>query len=89
MRTRVKICGITNRADAELTVSAGADALGLNFYPPSPRYLEPDAAVQVADARGVRVVRVTRPGVDVPMPAADRAVRLAGPRKVGPLPAQA
>jgi phosphoribosylanthranilate isomerase len=44
---RVKICGITGWADAKLSVDAGADALGFNFYPPSPRYIAPRQAARI------------------------------------------
>ena len=40
MRTRVKICGITRQQDADAVAACGADALGLVFYPDSPRYVE-------------------------------------------------
>lgn len=47
MRTRVKICGITREQDAISVVKAGADAIGLVFYPPSPRHVEIDLAQQI------------------------------------------
>jgi phosphoribosylanthranilate isomerase len=47
MRTRVKICGLTRSRDAWAAVEAGADALGLVFYPPSPRAVTPEQALQV------------------------------------------
>ena len=50
MRTRVKICGITRPADALAAAVAGADAIGLVFYPPSPRYLSAERALEVRNA---------------------------------------
>lgn len=41
---KVKICGITNWRDAKLAIDAGADLLGFNFYPPSPRFISPSEA---------------------------------------------
>lgn len=44
---RLKICGITRPEDGLLAAKLGADAVGLVFYPPSPRYVEKEQACDV------------------------------------------
>jgi phosphoribosylanthranilate isomerase len=62
----VKICGITNVEDAHAAVEAGASAIGFNFWPRSPRHLEPEAAPAVLAAVPKSVWKV---GVFVDEPA--------------------
>jgi phosphoribosylanthranilate isomerase len=52
----VKICGITNREDAEAAVEAGASALGFIFHPQSPRFVTSEQAAHLAD--GLPVLKV-------------------------------
>ncbi|MEO9101123.1 MAG: phosphoribosylanthranilate isomerase [Burkholderiaceae bacterium] len=47
-RTRIKICGITREADLDAAVAAGADAVGFVLYPPSPRFVTPERAAELA-----------------------------------------
>ena len=62
-RVQVKICGITNLEDAMAACEAGADMLGFNFWPQSPRFIEPEAAREIIFQklklrRGVRMIGV-------------------------------
>lgn len=45
---RIKICGVTKPEDAVAAVQAGADMIGLNFYPKSARYVSPERAERIA-----------------------------------------
>lgn len=48
MKTRIKICGLTREEDIDAAVAVGADAIGLVFYPPSPRYVTLERAAALA-----------------------------------------
>lgn len=45
---QIKICGVRSCADVEIVAQSGGDAVGLNFYPPSVRYVEPELAKALA-----------------------------------------
>lgn len=49
-RTRVKICGITRPGDGVTAAELGADAIGLVFYPPSPRFVAVETARRIVAA---------------------------------------
>ncbi len=68
MRTIVKICGLSTEETLDAAIAAGADMVGLNFYPKSPRYVSPERAASLAArVRGnLAIVALT---VDVPLPA--------------------
>ena len=44
---KVKICGLTNYEDASAAIDMGADMLGFNFYPDSPRFVQPEKALEI------------------------------------------
>lgn len=58
MRTRIKICGITSVADGLAAARHGADAIGLIFYPPSPRLVTFERAREIASSVPAFVARV-------------------------------
>jgi phosphoribosylanthranilate isomerase len=49
MAVKVKVCGITSLIDAETALGFGADMLGFNFYPASPRVIAPETAAQIIE----------------------------------------
>jgi len=63
----IKICGITNMADAETAAEAGATALGFNFWPKSPRFVSVEVARAIAGRLPASVWKV---GLFVDEPAA-------------------
>ena len=58
MSVRVKICGVTRAEDAEAAIALGAEMIGLNFYPPSPRCLTIERARDIRRAIGRRATVV-------------------------------
>lgn len=70
----VKVCGVTSPGDAVAAVELGADLVGLNFHPPSPRFVATERAVEIAAAvrraaskrPAARPVRLTGVFVDLP-----------------------
>ncbi|MCU0705406.1 MAG: phosphoribosylanthranilate isomerase [Fimbriiglobus sp.] len=56
--TRIKICGITTPADAELLAELGVEAVGLNFYHKSPRCVAPERAGELVKHLGPFVATV-------------------------------
>ncbi len=52
MRTRIKLCGFSTQDTVLAASKAGADALGFVFYPPSPRHVELDQAVELVRCMG-------------------------------------
>jgi phosphoribosylanthranilate isomerase len=73
----IKICGLATLDDALVAVEAGADYLGFNFYPKSPRYISPEACGRITAELVRRGIDVTTVGVFVNMPAADVAAIMA------------
>ncbi len=65
MKTKIKICGITNFEDAAAAVRLGASFLGLNFFAGSPRGLTPDAAANLAGEIKEKFPRIPLVGVFV------------------------
>lgn len=63
--TKIKICGITNLSDAIAAAEAGAELLGFNFYPKSPRYITPAACREVTSVLRQKYPRLTLVGVFV------------------------
>ena len=79
MSVKVKICGLTSLADAQVATEAGADFLGFILYAKSPRYVTPDAIGEILAglALGARPTRPQTVGVFVNTPADEVAAILA------------
>ena len=72
-RPEIKICGLTRANEAVACAEAGADAIGLVFYPPSPRHLTPQQAREISLALPDQIARV---GVFANSPVSDILKRI-------------
>ncbi len=61
----VKICGITSVDDAVVSLEAGADMLGFNFYEPSPRYIDPKRCYEIVQEIQRRKIKFISVGIFV------------------------
>ena len=68
---KIKFCGLTNLADSLAAVDAGADLLGFNFYPSSPRYITPEDCARIVRELRTRGMQVVAVGVFVNAPVPD------------------
>ncbi len=72
---RLKFCGLTRAVDVECAIECGADAIGLNFYGPSRRYIAPESAAplsRLADRSVMRVGVFVNPSIDQVVAVVDR-----------------
>ena len=58
MPTQIKICGLSTPETVEVAIGAGASHIGLNFYPPSPRFVSEEQATRLAKVAGDKVSKV-------------------------------
>ncbi len=78
--TKIKICGIKNLPAALAAIAAGADLLGFNFYPKSPRYIAPEACAEITSVLREKHPEITLVGVFVNSSASEirAALQIAG-----------
>ena len=64
-QVKLKVCGITSYEDARMCLEVGAEFLGFNFFPPSPRYIAPIKAAEIIQKLPREIISV---GVFVNLP---------------------
>lgn len=72
MSVKLKVCGITSIEDALVAIECGAEYLGFNFYPQSPRFIDPDAARRIIERLPRQVISV---GVFVNEPQPEQVIK--------------